>query len=454
MLFSLQNSYDFCIILIMQRDFIQNLIEWKDSKRRKPLILTGVRQCGKTYLLKEFGSEYFDNFCYINFESAGKYSAIFEYDYDVKRILREIELAENVKITAGKTLLIFDETQECPKAITSLKYFCENLQELHLVCAGSLLGVAIKKENISFPVGKVNRMQLYPMSFKEYLQAVGEGKYIELFNDWNINREIPELYTVPLERHLKNYYIVGGMPEAVKEFAESGDYAEVAKIQDEILSDYSDDFSKHAPISEIEKIRMIWDSIPKQLAKENNKFVFSHVKEGKRAHELEAALQWLKNSGLVHLVELVQNAELPLSSNADSTYFKVYMADSGLLCRRLGLSYKNILEENTALSTFKGAITENYVLQELIVQNKVPYFWRSGNTAELDFLFEEDGNVIPVEVKAATNTQAKSFKQFCKKYQSKTGFKLSLKNIAENDCEGTNAVSLPLYLLWNISLYH
>ncbi|MDY5763663.1 MAG: ATP-binding protein [Treponema sp.] len=438
----------------MQRDFIQNLIEWKDSKRRKPLILTGVRQCGKTYLLKEFGSEYFDNFCYINFESAGKYSAIFEYDYDVKRILREIELAENVKITAGKTLLIFDEIQECPKAITSLKYFCENLQELHLVCAGSLLGVAIKKENISFPVGKVNRMQLYPMSFKEYLQAVGEGKYIELFNDWNINREIPELYTVPLERHLKNYYIVGGMPEAVKEFAESGDYAEVAKIQDEILSDYSDDFSKHAPISEIEKIRMIWDSIPKQLAKENNKFVFSHVKEGKRAHELEAALQWLKNSGLVHLVELVQNAELPLSSNADSTYFKVYMADSGLLCRRLGLSYKNILEENTALSTFKGAITENYVLQELIVQNKVPYFWRSGNTAELDFLFEEDGNVIPVEVKAATNTQAKSFKQFCKKYQSKTGFKLSLKNIAENDCEGTNAVNLPLYLLWNISSYH
>ena len=438
----------------MQRDFIQNLIEWKDSKRRKPLILTGVRQCGKTYLLKEFGSEYFDNFCYINFESAGKYSAIFEYDYDVKRILREIELAENVKIIAGKTLLIFDEIQECPKAITSLKYFCENLQELHLVCAGSLLGVAMKKENISFPVGKVNRMQLYPMSFKEYLQAVGEGKYIELFNDWNINREIPELYTVPLERHLKNYYIVGGMPEAVKEFAESGDYAEVAKIQDEILSDYSDDFSKHAPISEIEKIRMIWDSIPKQLAKENNKFVFSHVKEGKRAHELEAALQWLKNSGLVHLVELVQNAELPLSSNADSTYFKVYMADSGLLCRRLGLSYKNILEENTALSTFKGAITENYVLQELIVQNKVPYFWRSGNTAELDFLFEEDGNVIPVEVKAATNTQAKSFKQFCKKYQSKTGFKLSLKNIAENDCEGTNAVNLPLYLLWNISSYH
>lgn len=437
----------------MQRDFINNLIEWKESKRRKPLLLTGVRQCGKTYLLKEFGSKYFDDFCYINFESAGKYSAIFEYDFDVKRILREFELAENVKITVGKTLLIFDEIQECPKAITSLKYFCENLPELHLVCAGSLLGVALKKENISFPVGKVNRMQLYPMSFKEYLQAVGEEKYIELFNKWNVNREIPELYSVPLERHLKNYYIVGGMPEAVKEFAESGDYEEVAKIQDEILSDYADDFSKHAPVSEIEKIRMIWNSIPNQLAKENNKFVFSHVKEGKRAHELEAALQWLKNAGLVHLVELVSNAEVPLSSNADATYFKVYMADSGLLCRRLGLSYKNILKENTALSTFKGAITENYVLQELIVQNKTPYFWRSGNTAELDFLYENDGEIFPVEVKAATNTQAKSFKQFSKKYQNKKGFKLSLKNIAENDCEGTNAVSLPLYLVWNIDFY-
>lgn len=453
MLFLLQKSYDFCIIEIMKRDFIKNLVEWKDSKRRKPLILTGVRQCGKTFLLKEFGSEHFENCCYINFESAGKYSAIFEYDFDVQRIVKEIELAENVKIIPGKTLLIFDEIQECPKAITSLKYFCENLPELHLVCAGSLLGVALRQENISFPVGKVNRMQLYPMSFKEYLQAIGEEKYIELFKDWHVDREIPELYAVPLERHLKNYFVVGGMPEAVKEFAQSGDYSEVAMIQDEILSDYADDFSKHAPVSEIEKIRMIWDSIPKQLAKENNKFVFSHVKDGKRAHELEAALQWLKNAGLVHLVELVQNAERPLSANADATYFKVYMADSGLLFRRLGLSYKNMMEENMVLSTFKGAVTENYVLQELVVKNKNPYFWRSGNTAELDFLYEDEGEVIPVEVKAATNTQAKSFKQFCKKYQNKTGFKLSLKNIAENSCEDTRAISLPLYLLWNIDFY-
>lgn len=239
------------------------------------------------------------------------------------------------------------------------------------------------------------------------------------------------------------------------ELDENGYVTEIYKVENEshIPVQFLEDGKINRPVSEIEKIRMTWDSIPKQLAKENNKFVFSHVKEGKRAYELEAALQWLKNAGLVHLVELVQNAELPLSANADATYFKVYMADSGLLCRRLGLSYKNILEENLALSTFKGAVTENYVLQELVVQNKNPYFWRSGNTAELDFLYEHEGEIVPVEVKDATNTQAKSFKQFCKKYHNKAGFKLSLKNIAENDCEETRAISLPLYLVWNGDFY-
>lgn len=437
----------------MKRKLIKDLIQWKDSARRKPLILTGVRQCGKTYILKEFGHQYFENVCYVNFESASKYSFIFEYDFDVKRIIKEIEFAENVKITAGKTLLIFDEVQECPKAITALKYFCENLPKLHVVCAGSLLGVALKQQNISFPVGKVNRMQLYPMSFREFLEALGQEKYVELFQNWNVEREIQELYTVPLKKLLNTYYIVGGMPEAVKAFVETSDYSVVQKIQNEILDDYADDFSKHSPVSEIEKIRLIWNSIPDQLAKENNKFVFSHVKAGKRAHELEAALQWLKNAGLVQLIELVKNAEIPLSANSDSTYFKVYMSDIGLLCRRLGLSYKNFMEENTALKTFKGAVTENYVLSELINLNKKTYFWRSGNTAELDFLFEEDGEVVPIEVKAATNTQAKSYKQFCKKYTPKAGFKLSLKNIASNDCEGTATISLPLYLLWNIDFY-
>lgn len=433
----------------MEREFLKDLVTWKNSKRRKPLLLTGVRQCGKTHTLKEFGAKYFDNVCYINFESSAKFAAIFDYDFDVERIVRELELLTQSKIEAGKTLLIFDEIQEAPRAITSLKYFCENKRELHVTCAGSLLGVALRRENISFPVGKVNRMQMYPMNFREFLTACGEEKYIELFAEWPIDRTIPEIYAKPMERLLKEYLVVGGMPEAVNEYATSKNFETVGEIQDEILADYADDFSKHAPVNEIEKIRMIWDSVPKQLAKENNKFMFSHVKDGKRAHELEAALQWLKNAGLIHLVELVQNAEVPLSANSDATNFKVYLSDIGLLGRRLSLGYKDILMDDTP-NTNKGAVTENYVLNELLCMQKNPYYWRSGNSAELDFLFENDGKVVPVEVKAATNTQAKSYKQFCKKFAPAKGYKLSLKNLAVNDCEGCSTVSLPLYLLWTI----
>lgn len=437
----------------MYREITDELIKWKDSKRRKPLMITGVRQCGKTYVLKELGEQYFENTCYINFEANSNYVSVFDFDFNVNRIVNELELLQKMKIIPGKTLLIFDEIQECPKAITSLKYFCENLQELHLVCAGSLLGVALKQENISFPVGKVNRMQMYPMSFKEFVIAMGEERYINLFEKWDVNRMIPEGYTRPMEQLLKTYFAVGGMPEVVRDYITNKDFQTVTEIQDEILSDYADDFSKHAPIAEIEKLRMIWESIPKQLAKDNNKFVFSHVKEGKRAHELEAALGWLKNAGLIHILELVQNAEVPLSFNADATYFKVYMSDIGLLSRRLGVSIDDYMPENDTLKTSKGAITENYVMNELLYQSKKPYYWKSGNTAELDFIYENDGNVIPVEVKAATNTQAKSYKQFSKKYEPKVGFKASLKNIATNMVYETNTVNIPLYLLWNIDFY-
>lgn len=437
----------------MKREIIHDLIKWKDSKRRKPLIMTGVRQCGKTHILKEFGNQYFENMCYINFEENKKYADIFEYDFDVERILKEIQFAEKVDINVGKTIVIFDEIQECPNAITSLKYFCENKKELHIVCAGSLLGVALKKENISFPVGKVNRMQMYPMNFKEFLMACEQEQYIEIFSNWALDREIPQMYVKPLEHLLKEYYMVGGMPEVVKEYVASKDFEEVKVIQDEILSDYADDFSKHAPIAEIEKIRLIWESVPLQLAKENNKFVFSHVKQGKRAHELEAALHWLKNAGLIYTVEMVQNAEIPLSANADLTYFKVYMSDIGLLSRRLGIDCQNFLDGDELLKTFKGAIVENYVLNELISLNKKTFFWRSGNTAELDFIFEDSGRIVPIEVKAATNTRAKSYRQFCKKYNAEVGYKLSLKNIATNDCEGVETISLPLYLQWNMDKY-
>lgn len=434
----------------MKRHILHQLIQWKNSPQRKPLLLTGVRQCGKTHILKELGNAQFDDMCYINFESNQNYAMIFDYDFNVERIIKEIELLQQCKITAGKTLLIFDEIQDAPRAITALKYFCENMPQLHIACAGSLLGVALKKENISFPVGKVNRLSMYPMSFAEFIIAIGEEKYIQLFENWQTDREIPSVYTEKFERLLKEYYIVGGMPAVVQEYINTEDFENIKKIQNEILQDYADDFSKHAPVSEIEKIRMIWHSVPKQLAKENNKFVFSHVKQGKRANELEAALQWLKNAGLIHLLELVSNAEIPLSSNANATYFKVYMSDIGLLCRSLGLEYQQIIYHYDTLSTFKGAIVENYVLNELLQLNKNPYFWRSGNSAELDFLIEEQGNIIPIEVKSATNTQAKSYRQFCKKYQPKLGYKLSLKNIGKNTCEQTQTISLPLYLLWKM----
>lgn len=438
----------------MYREITDELIKWKDDRRRKPLMLTGVRQCGKTYVLKEFGEQYFENICYINFEANSNYVSVFDYDFDVNRIVNEIEIIQKMKIVPGKTLLIFDEIQECPKAITSLKYFCENLPEQHLVCAGSLLGVALKKENISFPVGKVNRMQMYPMNFKEFILAMGEEQYISLFEKWDVNRVIPEVYSRSMEQLFKIYLVVGGMPEVVHDYIMNKDFQTVTEIQDEILADYADDFSKHAPIAEIEKLRMIWESIPKQLAKDNNKFVFSHVKEGKRAHELEAALGWLKNAGLIHVLELVKNAEIPLSFNADATYFKVYMSDIGLLSRRLGVSIDDYISENDRLKTSKGAITENYVINELLNQRKMPYYWQSGNTAEIDFIYEKDGTVVPVEVKAATNTQAKSYKQFSKKYAPRVGYKASLKNIAANMIEETNTVSIPLYLLWNMDFYN
>lgn len=438
---------------MMERDITEKLLKWKDSKRRKPLLLTGVRQCGKTYALTDFGNRYFENTVYLNFEENEQFGKLFDYDFDVSRIIREISIQQKVQITPGKTLLVLDEIQECPRAITALKYFCENLRELHVACAGSLLGVAIKRENISFPVGKVNRLQMFPLSFSEFVKACDAGQYLELLQAWPVDRPVPELYAVPLAKLLKEYYAVGGMPEAVLEWRESHDISVVEEIQDEILKDYADDFAKHAPISQIEKIRWIWDSVPKQLAKENNKFVFSHVKEGKRSAELEDALQWLRDSGLVTQLELVERPELPLSSSADAAYFKVYFSDLGLLRRKSGLSFETIREESELFLRYKGSMAENYVLNELLAQSEAAYFWRSGNTAEVDILLEHEGALVPMEVKSADNVKAKSYTQFCRKYAPPVGFKLSLKNIGENPCGETRTVSLPLWMVWNWKAY-
>lgn len=437
----------------MYREITAELNKWKDKKNRKPLILTGVRQCGKTYIVKKFANDQFENFVYINFEESDNISSVFDYDFDANRIISEIEHIVHAKITPEKTLLFFDEIQECPRAITAMKYFCENIRELHVICAGSLLGVAIKSEQISFPVGKVNRLQLYPMSFKEFVIANRRSDLIEVFEKWPIDRPVPELYKAPMDKLLKDYYIVGGMPEAVKTWLITGDYEESEEVQKEILKDYADDFSKHAPLKELPKIRWIWDSIPVQLAKENNKFIFSHVKEGKRSAELEDALQWLRDTGLISQLFLVEKPESPLEGFADKTFFKVYMSDIGLLRVRSKVPYTTILNSSDSFSRYKGAFVENYVLNELIAMGKEPYFWRSGNTAEVDFIYENMGSIIPVEVKAADNTQAKSFRQFCKKYKPTWGYKLSEKNIADNICEETKTFSIPLYLTWNMEHY-
>lgn len=440
-------------IQIMYREITDKLVKWKDSRRRKPLLLTGVRQCGKTYIVKEFGESNFDNCVYINFESEPAYAGIFEYDFDVRRILSELERTTKQRIIPEKSLLFFDEIQACPKALTSLKYFCENMRELHIIAAGSLLGVALTHENISFPVGKVNRMQLYPMNFREFVIASGRDDLIHTFCNWPADREIPDLYAVPMRHLLQDYLIVGGMPEAVLAWLDDNSYESAEEVQREILHDYEDDFGKYAPVSDLPKIRLIWDSVPVQLAKDNNKFVFSHVKQGKRAADLEDALQWLLDAGLICKNCLVEKPETPLSAFADKTYFKIYMSDTGLLRTRSGLSPETIVEGSANYIKYKGSLAENFVYNELISSGKTPYFWRSGNTAELDFLFEQKGSIIPAEVKSADNVQAKSYRQFCHRYNPETGFKLSMKNIGENLCEGTRTVNLPLYLTWNIDHY-
>ena len=441
----------------MERDITKKLTAWKNARNRKPLLITGVRQCGKTYILKKFGEEQFADTAYFNFDGNRGLASVFEPDFDSRRIIRELgSIVRRKKIIPGETLIIFDEIQACPRAISALKYFFEEVPELHIVCAGSLLGVALKSESISFPVGKVNTMTMYPMSFKEFLQALDMGNIVEVLEEragTELTEELSELYSEPLKRALKDYYVVGGMPEAVKTWTETQSLDEVDEVLEEILKNYAFDFGKHAPKNDFIKLEWIWDSVPVQLAKENNKFVFSHVKAGKRSADLEDALQWLINSGLVEPLYLVQNPELPLSFASDRTYFKIYMSDVGLLRKKSGLAPETIFSEDALYSKFKGALTENSVMTELVKAGYSPYFWRSGNTAELDFLIEDKGRIIPIEAKAEYRTRAKSYLQFCKKYRTQCGFRLSMKNVGVNYAEDTLTYSLPLYLLWDLKAY-
>lgn len=407
----------------MKRFAIETLVKWKESSRRKPMIIEGTRQVGKTWLVKEFAATHYKNIAYVNFEEQVFLRNLFSTDYDTDRIIDAISAATHVNIIPGETLIFFDEIQEAENGLTALKYFNENASEQHVIAAGSLLGIELHKST-SFPVGKVQFMILHPMSFLEFLDAMGEYRLMEIIRkkDWTtVNMFAPKLSEL-----LKQYYFVGGMPEAVSAFSENHDWAEVRGIQNDILKSYDYDFSKHAPADIVPRIRMLWNSLPAQLSKENRKFIYGLIKEGARGREYEIALQWLHDGGLIHRVSNVTAPRIPLKSYEDKAAFKIYALDVGLLAAMSGLDSSVIVEGNRIFTEFKGALTEQYVLQELLLHHEPYYYAKMNSQLEIDFLIQESGRVIPIEVKAEENLKARSMRQFVADNKSETAYRVSM----------------------------
>ncbi len=427
----------------MNRHSIKELIRWKEARRRKPLIIEGARQVGKTWLVKEFARKYYDNIAYINFEEQIYMRNLFETDFDVRRIIPAIDAATHQTCKPGKTLIFLDEIQEATNGITALKYFYENAPEYHIIAAGSLLGLELHKQT-SFPVGKVQFMTLYPMSFLEFLDALGENALTGFIDkkDWdNIN-----LFSAKLKDLLKQYYYVGGMPEAVLAFSETRDWREVREIQNEILESYDRDFSKHAPEDIVPRIRQLWNSLPAQLSKENRKFLYGVVREGARAREYEIALQWLFDGGMIHRVSNVSAPRLPLKSYEDKASFKIFAVDIGLLGAMCELDPDTIVKGNNIFTEFKGALTEQYVLQQLKLKHD-PYYWSKPNARqEIDFLLQIGSEIVPIEVKAEENLKAKSLRQFVLDNGTDTAYRTSMSNFREEEW----MTNLPLYAVSSI----
>lgn len=422
----------------MKRFAIETLVKWKESSRRKPMIIEGARQVGKTWLVKEFAATHYKNIAYVNFEEQVFLRSLFSTDYDTDRIINAISAATHVNIIPGETLIFFDEIQEAENGLTALKYFNENASEQHVIAAGSLLGIELHRDT-SFPVGKVQFMTLHPMSFFEFLDAMGENILMEIIRrkDWaTVNMFSPKLSEI-----LKQYYYVGGMPEAVQAFSESQDWKEVREIQNEILKSYDYDFSKHAPADVVPRIRMLWNSLPAQLSKENRKFIYGLVKEGARAREYEIALQWLFDGGLIHRVNNVTAPRIPLKSYEDKAAFKIFALDIGLLAAMSGLDSSVIVEGNRIFTEFKGALTEQYVLQELLLHHEPYYYAKKNSQLEIDFLIQESGQVIPIEVKAEENLKARSLRQFVAVNKPETAYRVSMSNYRQESW----MTNLPLY---------
>lgn len=429
----------------MYRMAMENLLVWKQSRRRKPLIIEGARQVGKTWLMKEFGRQAYGDTVYINFDSNARMAELFASDLDTKRLVLGLELYAGRKIDPENALLIFDEVQEVPRALAALKYFCEDAPQYHIVCAGSLLGIALHR-GTSFPVGKVDFLKLYPLSFQEFLMAIGKKQFSELLDqqDFSMITSFRETYADAL----KQYYFVGGMPEAVESFAENQDFNEVRQIQKRILAAYEQDFSKHAPNEVVPRLRMLWNSIPAQLAKENKKFIYGLVREGARAKDYETALLWLSDCGLVHRVSRVNAPGIPLRAYEDMKAFKLFVLDVGLLGCMTGLHQRTLLDGNALFVEFKGALTEQYVCQQLktLADLELCYYTNDRGSCEVDFVVDTGGRVMPLEVKAETNLRAKSLKTYREKFSPELAIRTSMADYRKED----GLVNLPLYAIGQI----
>jgi hypothetical protein len=427
----------------MKRDIYQHLEEWKRSVRRKPLVLNGARQVGKTYALKHFGQTLYEKMAYLNFEKDEKLAQYFEGTLDPKQLIKILSIHAEVEIVPHRTLLVFDEIQECPKALNSLKYFCEEAGEYHVVAAGSLLGVKTAKEK-GFPVGKVNFLDMYPLTFFEFLSALGQEQTRTFLEEYSSYEPIQNPLHEKLIHLLKIYFFVGGMPEAVAEYAKTENLNIVREVQLEILNAYEKDFAKHAPPHEMMKITTVWRQVHRQLAKENKKFIFSAIRKSARGRDYEEAIQWLADAGLIHKSHLVESPKFPLSAYADNNIFKIFLADVGLLGAQSNLSPQTIIDGDLLFTEFKGALTENYVAQELIaVRHKEPYYWASEGMAEIDFLIEGNHEIYPLEVKAGTSQKKKSLLVYHQKYAPSKLIRASAMNLKHDG----DIYNYPLYLI-------
>ena len=425
----------------MRSSKLDELVAWKNSPARKPLIIRGARQVGKTWLMKEFGRLHYEQTIYINFEKTRRLKELFTDGFETGRLLTALQAESGLTITPD-TLIIFDEIQAVPEAITSLKYFQEDAGEYHIVAAGSLLGVALHAR-ISFPVGKVEFMDLYPLSFPEFLEATGDAPLAEMIagGDW----KLITAYRSRFIEKLKQYYYVGGMPEAVLNFSKNSSFAEVREIQNQILVAYEQDFSKHAPTDIVPRIRMVWNSIPSQLAKENRKFIYGMVKQGSRAKDYELALSWLSDCGQVHRVNRVTKPGIPLKAYEDFSAFKIFVVDIGLLAALVEIDARSLLEGNAVFTEFKGAMTEQYVFQQIAgIPDFATYYWSADRSvAEVDFVIQYAGHSFPLEVKAEENLHAKSLRVYHDRFKPRVSIRTSMSDYRRQEW----LVNLPLYAL-------